>query len=226
MSDELSYLQAELKSILASIEQRHPELDIRVGFSFYRDQGDDFVTDTAPLSGDIEAGQALLASHRADGGGDYEEAMQVALVRAAGFAWRDDAVKTLLLVGDAPPHDQDFPLAWLAAEHLRSDRVHIVPVGASGVADKSEFLMRAMAASTQSRYVFLTDDSGIGNRHAAPAIDCYLVTRLDALLRRIIDSQLSGRRVEPSDSEVIREVGKYDAGRCVLPRGFGRDRRQ
>jgi hypothetical protein len=78
--------------------------------------------------------------------------------------------------------------------------------------------MRAMAAATQSRYTFLTDDSGIGNPHAPPAIDCYLVTRLDALLRRVIDSQLSGRRIEPSDQEVIRNVGQYDKGRCIIPR--------
>ena len=126
-------------------------------------------------------------------------------------------MKTLLLVADAPPHDQDIALTWRAAEHLRAERVHIVPVGASGVADKAEYVMRAMAAATQSRYTFLTDDSGIGNAHAEPDVDCYLVTRLDQLLRRVIDSQLSGRRIEPEDREIIRSVGNYDAGRCVLP---------
>jgi len=88
------------------------------------------------------------------------------------------------------------------------------------VADTAEYAMRAMAALTQSRYLFLTDDSGVGNPHAPPAIDCYLVTRLDALLRRVIDSQISGRRIEPDQGEVIRTVGDYDNGRCVLPRDF------
>lgn len=85
--------------------------------------------------------------------------------------------------------------------------------------------MRAMAAATQSRYLFLTDDSGVGNPHAPPAIDCYLVTRLDALVRRVIDSQISGRRIEPERSEVIRSVGDYDAGKCRLPAGFRWDNR-
>jgi hypothetical protein len=74
-----------------------------------------------------------------------------------------------------------------------------------------------MAAATQSRYVFLTDDSGVGNPHAPPAIDCYLVTRLDTLIQRIIDSQVAGRRIEPERNEIIRTVGQYDAGRCVIP---------
>jgi hypothetical protein len=85
------------------------------------------------------------------------------------------------------------------------------------VADEAEYAMRAMAALTQSRYLFLTDDSGIGNSHAAPAIDCYYVTRLDALLRRVIDSQLNGRRMAPSANDIIREVGRQDNGRCILP---------
>jgi hypothetical protein len=217
MGDELAYLQSELKAIIDRIERRNGNLDIRLGFSFYRDQGDDFVTRTVPFTGDFDRAQQVLAAQYANGGGDYEEAMQDALVRAAGLEWRPDAVKSLLLVADAPPHDRDVPLAWRAAEHLRAERVHIVPVGASGVADVAEYVMRGMAAATQSRYVFLTDDSGVGNPHAPPAIDCYLVTRLDTLIQRIIDSQVAGRRIEPERNEIIRTVGQYDAGRCVIP---------
>ncbi len=224
MSDELQFLQTELATIVSDLKQRHSDLDIRVGFTFYRDEGDAFVTRTHAMDRDIAKARAHIAAQQADGGGDYEEAMQDALIRAAGLDWRDDAVKTLLLVADAPPHDGDIPMTWRAAEHLRKARVHIVPVGASGVADNAEYVMRAMAAVTQSRYTFLTEDSGIGNPKAPPAIDCYLVTRLDHLLRRMIDSQLSGRRIEPDKSEIIRSVGKYDAGRCILPPDFGQQR--
>ena len=105
MSDELRFLQAELRSIIDSLEARHRDLDIRVAFSFYRDEGDDFVTQTFDFDSDIARAQTRLAAQHANGGGDYEEAMQDALVRAAQLEWRDDAVKSLLLVGDAPPHD-------------------------------------------------------------------------------------------------------------------------
>ena len=217
MGDEIRYLQTELASILTSIRQNHPGVDIRVGFVFYRDVGDDYVTRTVPLTRDFAAAQGDLGQQYATGGGDYPEAMEQALIRAAGQQWRGDAVKTMLLVADAPPHDDKIGLAWQASEVLRAQRVQIVPVAASGVADKAEYVMRAMAALTQSRYTFLTDDSGVGNPHAAPAIDCYLVTRLNALLIRVIDSQLSGRRIEPREYEVIRTVGNYDHGKCVLP---------
>ena len=223
MSDELRFLQAELDSIVASLAERHPELDIRVGMTFYRDKGDAFVTRTYGFTDDMAKARDQLGKQFASGGGDYPEAMQDALVRAANQKWRPDAIKTLLLVADAPPHGEDVGATWLAAEHLRAERVQIVPVGASGVADLAEYVMRAMAAATQSRYAFLTDDSGIGNPHAPPTIDCYLVTRLDKLLTRIIDSQVSGRRIEPDKADVIREVGQYEAGKCVLPEGFGKE---
>ncbi|ALC12605.1 vWA domain-containing protein [Sphingopyxis sp. 113P3] len=220
MGDEIAYLQAEIRSIIAAITAKHRDLDIRIGFVFYRDLGDDYITRTIAFDRDIGRAQGVLAQQYASGGGDYPEAMDQALIRAVGQNWRPDAVKSLLLVADAPPHDELFARTWAAAEAARARRIHITPVAASGVADEAEYAMRAMAAVTQSRYLFLTDDSGVGNPHAAPAIDCYLVTRLDALVRRVIDSQISGRRIEPEDQEVIRRVGEYDAGRCILPAGF------
>ena len=220
MGDEIRYLQAELRSIIGAITAKHRDLDIRVGFVFYRDTGDEYVTRSFAFDRDIGKAQAMLARQYATGGGDYPEAMDQALIRAVGQEWRPDAVKSLLLVADAPPHNDKFGRTWTAAEAARAKRIHITPVAASGVADEAEYAMRAMAAATQSRYLFLTDDSGVGNPHAPPAIDCYLVTRLDALVRRVVDSQISGRRIEPEDQEVIRSVGNYDAGKCVLPADF------
>jgi len=217
MGDEIAYLKSELRSILADLRRSHPGLDIRLGLIAYRDQGDVYVTRTYPFTANLDSMQANLRAQQAAGGGDYPEAMDLALARAVSQDWRPDAVKTLLLVADAPPHDENIGKTWRAAEAARGKRIQIVPVAASGVGDTAEYVMRAMAAATQSRYIFLTDDSGIGNPHAPPAVDCYLVTRLDRLVRRVLDSQISGRRVEPREGEVIRSVGRYDNGKCILP---------
>lgn len=220
MSDEIQYLQAELTSIVDDLKERHRNLDVRVGFVFYRDIGDQYVTRTIDFGRDITKANQILGQQRANGGGDYPEAMDQALIRAVGASWRPDSVKSLVLVADAPPHDDKFGRTWLAAEAARAKNIHITPLAASGVGDKAEYVMRAMAAATQSRYLFLTDDSGVGNPHAPPAVACYLVTRLDALLRRVIDSQLSGQRIEPDQGEVIRTVGQYNKGKCALPNDF------
>lgn len=220
MGDEIRYLQSELKTIINYVAAKHRGVDIRLGFVFYRDEGDAYITHSVDFASDIERQQGVLAKQQALGGGDYPEAMDEGLIHAVSQQWRPDAVKSLFLVADAPPHDDKFGRTWTATEAARAKRIHITPIAASGVADEAEYAMRAMAAATQSRYLFLTDDSGIGNPHAPPAIDCYLVTRLDALVRRVVDSQLSGRRVEPGKDEVIRSVGNYDAGKCILPRGY------
>ena len=128
--------------------------------------------------------------------------------------WRENAVRVGLLIADAPPHEEDMQDAWGAAVMAREGRIHVTPVAASGVADDAEYLMRAMAALTQSRYLFLTDDSGVGLPHDTPEVKCYQVTRLDSLIRRVIAGYMTGERVEASPQEVIRTVGVYDEGVC------------
>jgi len=220
MGDEIEFLKNELQAIVANLRRRHSGLDIRLALVAYRDEGDVFVTRTYPFSGSAEEMQDRLAAQSGQGGGDYPEAMDQALARAMALDWRPDAVRSLMLVADAPPHDENVGRTWAIAEAARARRIQITPVAASGVADLAEYVMRAMAASTQSRYLFLTDDSGIGNPHAPPAVDCYLVTKLDSLIQRVLDSQISGRRIEPEEEEIIRSVGRYENGRCILPPDF------
>ncbi|HEY0052101.1 MAG TPA: vWA domain-containing protein [Caulobacteraceae bacterium] len=218
MTDEMEYLKAEISSIMAGLADSHPGMDTRIGLIVYRDVGDAYVVREFPFTGDVQQVRAQLAEQRADGGGDTPEAVDQAMKRAMAYPWREDAVKALVLVADAPPHDDRIEATWAEALTARERRIHIVPVAASGVDDSAEFLMRAMAAVTQSRYVFLTDDSGVGLPHADPEVKCYQVTRLDGLLRRVLDSLISGRRVEPSEREVIRRVGPYREGVCETDR--------
>ncbi|MEO7786709.1 MAG: vWA domain-containing protein [Sphingomicrobium sp.] len=220
MGDEIQYLKSELRSILANIAHRHPGLDVRVGLVAYRDIGDSFVTRTYPLTNDLSALQESLGSQYADGGGDMPEAMEQALARAVAQDWRSDAVKSMLLVADAPPHDENVARAFAITEAARARRIQIVPVAASGVDDSAQYFMRAAAAATQSRYIFLTDDSGIGNPHAEPDVDCYRVTRLDRMIEQVLSGQIAGRRFDPAPNEVIRAVGRSDHGRCILPPRF------
>jgi Mg-chelatase subunit ChlD len=220
MGDELEFLKSELRAIVGDIARRHANLDIRVGLVAYRDQGDEYVTRTFPFTRRVEDIQEHVRAQRATGGGDLPEAMDEALARAVAQDWRPDAVRALLLVADAPPHGANMARTWAVAEAARAKRIQIVPVAASGVDDLAEFAMRGMSALTQSRYIFLTDDSGIGNPHAEPAVDCYQVTRLDAMVRRVLASLISGRRVEAQEGEVIRSVGNYREGRCLLPEGW------
>ncbi|GLI98417.1 VWA domain-containing protein [Sphingobium sp. BS19] len=214
MSDEMNYLQSELGSIIARVRSDAGNVDLRIGLIVYRDDGDVYVTRSFPLSGDIGAMREALGQQDADGGGDTPEAVDRAMIAAEKMQWRSGATKTLLLVADAPPHEEALKSTLDATERLRAQGVRIVPVAASGVEDSAQYVMRTMAVLTQGRYIFLTDDSGIGNAHAEPTVACYVVTRLDQLIARVLASIVSGRRVEPDQGEIIRTVGSYNAGRC------------
>ena len=214
MTDELNYLQVELDSIIASLRRIRPGTDIRVGLVVYRDEGDEYVTRRFEFTDDLANLRQHLDAQQAAGGGDYPEAVDRAFAEAGRFDWREDATKVMLHVADAPPHAEHAGTAWEQALSLRARGVHIVPVAASGVADDAQYLMRSMAALTQSRYLFLTDDSGVGLPHQEPDVPCYVVTRLDGLIERVVASLLVGRRIEPQADAIVRTTGDYDRGVC------------
>ena len=226
MGDEMAYIQAELDTIVARLKRNAGQIDLRIGVVLYRDEGDEYVVQSTPLTGDIGSIRTLLARQDADGGGDTPEAMDRAVAEAGRLQWRPDAAKAVLLVTDAPPHAEAIGATLDATQQLRSRGVQIVPVAASGVEDSAQYVLRSMAALTQGRYIFLTDDSGIGDSHAEPDVACYLVTRLDTLVARVLAGIATGRRVEPREGDVIRSVGDYDRGRCNVAQQSGQDRRR
>jgi hypothetical protein len=159
--------------------------------------------------------QIQLSEQQARGGGDYPEAMEQALETALNAQWRDGNVaRMLFLVADAPPHDRNFAEMLTQVRIARHKGIRIYPLAASGVGDEAEFLMRNAGVLTQGRYLFLTDDSGVGSSHQEPSVSCYVVTRLDQLMTRVIASELAGQRLEAATTDIIRSVGDYNAGVC------------
>ncbi|MHB8634738.1 MAG: vWA domain-containing protein, partial [Thermoplasmatota archaeon] len=214
MGDELSYLTSEFGVISARIVAEHPQLPTRFGLIVYKDVVDEFVVKDLGFTTDVATFQGWLNEQTAAGGGDYPEAMDQAMHAAAQVPWRTDAVKMLFLVADAPPHAADAPNYLTAVDALRREGARIHPLAGSGADDQAQSLMREAAVLTQGRYAFLTDDSGIGDSHALPTVPCYVVTELKDLMVRMVDSQVTGQRVEAAPSTIIREVGNYGKGVC------------
>lgn len=217
MGDELRYLTEEFRAIVERIEARYPDVDLRFGLVAYRDHGDRFVVREHDFTSRVHTMQGQLSDLQAHGGGDYPEAMDEALAAALGLRWRPEATRLLFLVADAPPHDGRIGATMEHVREARAAGIRMYPLAASGVGQTAEVVMRTAAALTQGRYLFLTDDSGIGLAHAEPKVPCYVVTQLNDLLVRVIASELEGRRVEPRRDEILREVGDYDAGVCESP---------
>jgi hypothetical protein len=215
MGDEIAYLQTEFDGIVSRLSSNNPQVSLRYGLVMYRDIGDEYVVRDYGFTNSPRVLRDQLRKQQADGGGDYPEAMEQAIDKGIAAHWREgNTARVMFLVADAPPHDENLARAFSSFREARQQGIRIYPLGASGVGDTAEYLMRMGAVMTQGRYLFLTDDSGIGNSHAEPKVPCYVVTPLNQLIERVLASELRGTRVEPAAGSIIREVGRYDNGVC------------
>ncbi len=215
MGDELEYLKVELRNIARTIERSFPRVDQRFALVVYRDDGDDFVSRSFDFS-NLSRFEDQLGRQSAGGGGDYPEAMDAALEDAADLSWSRDSAKVVFLVADAPPHAQQMRRTMDAVDDLRARGAAFYPVAASGVASEAEIVMRAAAAGSGGQYVFLTDDSGVGNTHAEPHIPCYEVQALRDIMIRMVHTELAGERISANSRQTIRSVGRSNDGVCEV----------
>jgi len=137
------------------------------------------------------------------------------------LGWRGDPTTARLAfwVADAPHHADRAAQIAAAIDVAAGQDVHLYPVASSGVDELTEYSMRAAAQLTLGRYLFLTDDSGVGGEHKEPSIPCYFVTRLDDAILRMVDIEMSGDYHEPDSADVIRAGGNPADGACRLASG-------
>jgi von Willebrand factor type A domain-containing protein len=221
MGDEINYLKSEIQNIVDSVRGTYPDVSARFALVVYRDEGDEYVVRSFDFTADVAVFRKRLSEQGADGGGDYPEAMERGLGAIHQLSWRSgNTARLTFLVADAPTHTQNYQAFLREANRARLSGIKVYPVAASGVADEAEYLMRLAAQLTLGRYIFLTNDSGIGDSHAEPHIPCYQVQLLKHLLVRAIGSELAGRRLPASGTEILRSVGSpAQDGSCTRADG-------
>lgn len=188
MGDEINYLKSELKDIMSRLDKKIERK--RVALTVYRDRGDDYVVRDFDFETNIDIVKENLSQQSANGGGDYEEAVEEALRVAMSKSWNEDSkTKLMFLLLDAPPHFTQENVETIKNQiKIAQDKgIRIIPIVASGANKNVEFLMRYFSISTNGTYVFLTDDSGIGNPHIKPTTDDYKVEKLNDLIVRLIE---------------------------------------
>lgn len=190
MGDELEFLKNELVDIISKVHNRSTNVKPRVGMVFYRDKGDEYVVRDFEFDTNLSEVKKNLNQQYAGGGGDFEEAVDVALQNAVEQKrWSDQAnARLLFLILDAPPHNNKQTIERLQNTiHTASRKgIKVIPIVASGIDKNTEFLMRLIANATNGTYVFLTDDSGVGGSHLKPTIGRHQVEKLNDLMVRLI----------------------------------------
>ncbi|MCL2797508.1 MAG: VWA domain-containing protein [Firmicutes bacterium] len=199
MGDEIAYLRAELVDVVSRASEA-TGAQIKLAILLYKDKGDVYVTQYYDFTTDLSAQQKVLNSVKASGGGDYPEAVDIALSEAASKQWSSaNTTKLIFHVLDAPPHDGQGNKTLFKSSILKAAElgIRMIPVASSGVDKLTEFLLRSEAMLTGGTYTFLTDDSGIGGSHLEPTCGPYVVEYLNALMLRLITEYYTGVAGEP-----------------------------
>ncbi|HUQ04540.1 MAG TPA: vWA domain-containing protein [Kofleriaceae bacterium] len=105
MIDDVDAVKRDMRTILAHLRERNP--DYQVGIVAYRDVNDDYLTRTfAMLTRDDAIVEAALAAIEVTGGDDWREHVYAGIHTALRLQpWRPHASQHIMLMGDAPPHD-------------------------------------------------------------------------------------------------------------------------
>ncbi len=105
MHDDIDAVRRDMRQILDHLRKRNP--DYRVGVVAYRDVTDAFLTRTLlALSPDDPRIEAAIAAIAVDGGDDWREHVYAGITTALDRQpWRAHASQHIILMGDAPPHD-------------------------------------------------------------------------------------------------------------------------
>ncbi len=188
MGDEMSYLKAEIDDVISKVQSTSTTTSISVALLFYRDNGDEYVTRYFDFTNDIEAQQRNLQSQSASGGGDFEEAVQIALGEAVLKQWTSGtSTKLVIHLADAPSHDEDVSVWNEAVLKMSEMGINIITIAASGIDKKTEYFFRSQCLLTHGAYVYITNDSGLGGDHLEPTIaEEQTVEFLNSLLVRLI----------------------------------------
>lgn len=190
MGDEINYLKTELNNVIERIKQNNPLLEMRFGSVFYRDEGDEYVSRPFNFTTDEASLISFISNQSADGGGDFPEAVHTALdIAITQNSWNDNAsARIMFLLLDAPPHYTQEVISSLEINLIKAAEkgIKIIPITASGIDKATEYLMRSFAILTNGTYVFITDDSGVGNEHMEPTIGEFEVEKLNDLMVRLV----------------------------------------
>ena len=190
MFDEIDFLKADLDDIISRASSL-TGVELRTGALFYRDEDDEYLTRADNFSSDVQKTQQFVAAQEADGGGDYPEAVHSALAAALQkLSWNESArARIAFLILDAPAHHNSNVISSLqeSVKLFAKQGIKIIPVASSGADKETEFMLRFFEMATGGTYVFLTDDSGIGESHIEASVGDYEVEALADIMVRLIE---------------------------------------
>jgi len=157
--------RAAIDGIIADVSAVVP--DLRIGVVAYRDRVDPWLTRQVSLTDDRYLIHNFLADLEAAGGGDFEEAVDEGLrVAIEDLPWRSGSRRVIVLVGDAPPHDNDMQRALSLARSFARDRQSVLDVLYTGARPGSEPTERDISSQKSLEHIARSANGQLTNLQA------------------------------------------------------------
>ncbi len=205
MGDELNYIANEVTDVIGRIASNDDQTRIDLALLFYRDNDDtekfsyaEFKNVTDPNL--LAEQKQTLSEQSADGGGDYPEALDEALLMAVNQNWgEENSTKIIFHVFDAPSHSEkeNITRCGQAAKIAAEKGIRYCPILCSGADLLCEYIARQGAIYTGGTFIFVTDHSGIGNSHYDPDIPNAVVEKLNDMMVRLVIGYHTGAFADP-----------------------------
>lgn len=162
MTDEIATVQANVVELVNEIARIAP--DFRVALVDYKDEpfeASDYQSrlDT-DFTNDVGAFSTALSALEATGGGDTIESVYAGIMTALGLAWRPEAQKVVVQIGDAAAKDPE-PLTGYTLDDVRRRAIAVGPVVVhtvqAGLDEEAQVSFTAIANATAGTYTSLPD---------------------------------------------------------------------
>ncbi|MBN2509927.1 MAG: VWA domain-containing protein [Spirochaetales bacterium] len=214
MGEEIQRLKNTIEIIHLNLTSMPGSVSPRFGMVLYKDYGDEYVTKTIPLTGDIGSFQGELSQVFADGGGDIPEELQAALeVSIRDIQWNRNGIRLVYIITDAPPQfaPPENPVSgWKApasyavsARLARQQGIKIHGVGTGGLDIQGEYILRQIAQYTGGRYLFLTygetgeSEGGVAGSVSHHTGANFQTDKLESIIIRFTREEISAFLNEP-----------------------------
>ncbi len=216
MGDELGYLQENVARIWEALQTQHPEVAQRWALVVYRDEGDNYVTESFDFTTNQQTYLEHLRDQKAEGGGDRPEASDEALAAMNQLAWSpgSQSAREAFWVTDAPHHDDRAERVTGALLDAQASDIRVHAIASDNVDEFTARTLRTAAQITGGHYLFLFGISTEASALLDTVPPCFYTTPLSKAMLRVLEGELAGEHLTPDPASLVGSYGEPAGGQC------------
>jgi len=198
--EELNYVKNEMENVIDSFKELNANAKIRVSVMLYRDENDEYITKYSGFTTNIDSQIEYLNEQESSGGGDYAEAVDVAMMEAVSKEWQAEyTTKIIMHFGDAPVEGSENSTNWYNATKLLAEKgIKIISIVPDCIDKQTELYFRSEALITGGSYVFMTSAiNGRGILTEQTIEEKPTIEYLSSALVRLLDGYYNGNLKAP-----------------------------